>query len=92
MVGVNYKVTLAILTAFTVFFTNNASAFLFDVSQNKLIIGRDLKNDSDVYLYKFSIVNISKNIKRATHSIVIDSLTNEFTADYNCFDKSAYSG
>ena len=61
MIGVNYKVTLAILTAFTVFFTNNASAFFFDVSQNKLIIGRDLKNDSDVYLYKFSRLFVAVN-------------------------------
>jgi hypothetical protein len=90
MVVVNYKVTFAILAAFTVLFTNNTSAFSFDISPNKIIIGRDLKNDSDVYLYKFGIVNVSKNIKRATHSIEIDGLTNEFTADYNCFDKSMH--
>jgi short-subunit dehydrogenase len=55
MVGVNYKVTFAILAAFTVLFTNNTSALSFDISPNKIIIGRDLNNDSDVYLYKFGI-------------------------------------
>jgi hypothetical protein len=91
MAGVNYKVTLAILAAFTVLFTNNGNEFSYDVTPNKILIGKDLKNDSDVYLFKFSIVNISKNIKRATYSIDIDSLTNEFTADYNCFDKSIHT-
>src|SRR5450631_448519 len=90
MVEINYKVTLTILAAVTVLFTNNGNASLYDVTSNKILIGKDLKNYSDVCLYKFSIVNVSKNIKIATHSIDIDNLTNEFTADYNCLDRSMH--
>lgn len=89
-----FKIILLILTSFAIMHTVYVYAFDHEVSPNKILIGKDHKKDGDIYLYKFSIVNVKKNIKRATHGIDIDNFFNkyseEYTADYNCLDKTIH--
>jgi hypothetical protein len=67
--------------------TTSYSAY---TTSNKLLVGKDPKYNSNVFIYKDSIINFDKNVVTATYCVNIDRLTEEYTADYNCLDKTIH--
>lgn len=90
MINIKNKHILAILALIIIMQTINAYAYSEYDSPLKIHIGKDI-NNNDVFLYRFSIVDVNKKIKRAVHIVVNDGVTEEYTADYNCSDKSMHT-
>lgn len=78
---------ILIIVTVIVFQTINAQAYSEYASPLKIYIGNDPEGH-DVYLNKYSVVDVNKRIKRATHFIIIDDTTEEYIADYNCSQKT----
>jgi len=78
---------LAAIITLHVLCTNSYSA---QAPPDGLVIGRDHNYKSNVTLYKDSIISFDKNIRTATYAVSIDTLTEEYTADYNCSNKTVH--
>jgi len=59
-------------------------------SQNELLVGKDPTYNSNVYIHKDSIVNHKDFVRTAIYCINIDKITEEYTASYNCTDKTVH--
>ncbi len=66
-----------------------ALAYSEYASPLKISIGKDPEGH-EVYLNKFSVVDVNKRIKRASHVVIIDDATKEYTSDYNCSEKTVH--
>lgn len=84
------KIVLVIVAIFIIMQTIKAEALPVCPSPNKILIHEDTNDIENVYLYKYSIVKVKSNIKRAMYVVGNDSLLKEYTADYNCSKRSIH--
>ena len=84
------KLIFILLLASFFWHTMPADSFAYKIQQNELLVGKDPKYNSNVFLHINSITRQTPNIKRAVYCVRIDRLTEEYTADYNCADKTMH--
>jgi hypothetical protein len=90
MLVLNFRLVVILVVSYIIIHTIATESYAVGLSPNKLFIGNDTIYNSDVFLYKDSIVNDAANVKRATYCITLDKMTEEYTADYNCSDKTVH--
>ena len=90
MIGMKQRfmfIVSAIVVLIGTAYTNSYSEYL---AQNRLLVGKDPKYNSNVYIHKDSIINHRNSIRTAIYCVNIDKITEEYTADYNCSDKTIH--
>jgi hypothetical protein len=83
-----YRVIFILVSALILLCTTYTNSYSEYLSKNELLVGKDPTYNSNVYIHRDSIMNRKDYIKTATYCINIDRITEEYTADYNCNDKT----
>ena len=84
------RVVFIAAASLTMFLTGHAVSHADHTSANTLLIGKDPNYNSNVYLHKDSIVSSDTNVTTATYCVDIDHVTEEYTAEYNCRDRTVH--
>jgi hypothetical protein len=85
-----YRVIFILLSILILLGATRTNSYSEYLSQNELLVGKDTKYNSNVYIRRDSIVNHKNYTKTAIYCINIDKITEEYTADYNCTDKTIH--
>jgi hypothetical protein len=84
------SVVFIAVASLAILLTGHAVSHADHTSENVLLIGKDPSYNSNVYLHKDSIFRSDTNVTTATYCVDIDHLTEEYTAEYNCRDRTVH--